>query len=74
MAQVTPPLVEQPTAAPTRKLTFDAIASFIVLVVGIIVQQTSDLPLDPIAEGGGLAFLMLIVGKVVGYFTKNRQT
>jgi len=73
MAQVTPPLIEQPTAAPTRKLTFDAIASFIVLVLGVIIQQTADINLDPIAEGGGIGFLMLLVGKVVGYFTKDRR-
>ena len=71
MGAVTPPLVEQPTAAPTRKWTFDAIASVIVVVLGIVAQIAADLPPE-VAEGSGLSILMLVVGKAVGYFTKDR--
>lgn len=69
-----PELVNQPTATPTRKWSFDAIASVIVLILGVIVEVTADLPLsEGVAEGAGLGTLMLLVGKIVGYFTKDRN-
>lgn len=71
-----PVLVEQPTAAPTRKWTFDAVASVIALVLGVVVQIAAEIDLpgqEGVAEGGGLAFLALLAGKIVGYFTKDRS-
>ena len=70
------PLVNQPSAAPTRKLTYAAVAELATLAAGAAVLFLGDLDISE-AEvagfGSGLAAVVIFVGKVVGYFTKDRS-
>lgn len=69
------PLVEQPSAAPTRKWTFVAIAEAIVVLLGVAANFGLDLEIseeDVTAALLGFGAIQLLVGRVIGYFTKNR--
>lgn len=71
---VAPPLVEQPTAAPTRKWTFSTIAQGIITVGGIAALFWGEIVSDTEAKeiATGLLTANLVIGRVVAYFTKNR--
>jgi hypothetical protein len=72
MEPVTPPLVEQPTAAPTRKWTNARIAEVLTAAVAIGAYFGFDLDIDIEAFSIALGVLIPVAGGVVGYFTKNR--
>lgn len=77
MEPVTPPLVEQPTPAPTRKWTNARIAEVIAGVLAVLVALGVDLDfgdVDPEVVIAGVAGLVTVAGGVVSYFTKNRAT
>lgn len=75
MAHTTPPLVDQPSSALTRKLSANLIAEAITAVVlllgalGLNVEVSAD---QALAWGGAAIAIVSLVGTVVGYFTRNR--
>lgn len=68
-------LQNQPSAAPSRKLTMDAIAQLITSALAIAAVAGFDIPITPetiyAILGGGFA-LVVLVGKIVAYFTIER--
>lgn len=67
-------LINQPSAAPTRKWTAATIAEVIAGLLSVAAVFGFDLgeDLDPEQIALGVAAVVALAGRVVAYFTKNR--
>lgn len=74
---MTTPLVNQPTAQPTRKWTAARIAELTVTVLAAVVIIVPDLDLsveDMEKIAGGVGLLVTVAGGIAGWWTRNRAT